>query len=84
MLVQLLLRKKQMKNFKMFVVAVTISTGVSAQTAPVIVTQPSTTPYTVYTPSGSYIVVPNYSTGQPSAVVQVSTTPATTNTGGQR
>lgn len=59
-----------------------------AQTAPVIVAQPSTTPYTVFTSSGSYLVVPNYSTGQPSAVIQVGTTSSgnttTTNTGGSR
>lgn len=60
-----------------------------AQTAPVIVAQPSTTPYTVFTSSGSYLVVPNYSTGQPSAVIQVGTsasgnTTNNTNTGGSR
>lgn len=75
-----------MKKINVFVVAVAISTGALAQTAPVIVAPPSTTPYTVYTPSGSYIVVPNYTTGQPSAVVQVSTTNSTTttNTGGRK
>jgi len=70
-----------MKKINVFVVAAVISTGVLAQTAPVIVAQPSSTPYTVYTPSGSYLVVPNYSTGQPQAVIQVSTTPST-NQGG--
>lgn len=75
-----------MKKINVFMLVMTISTSVLAQTAPVIVAQPSTTPYTVYTPSGSYIVVPNYTTGQPSAVVQVSTTntTTTTNTGGRK
>ena len=41
---------------------------------PQIVSQPSTMPTTVWTPSGSYIIVPNYSTGQPQAVIQVSGT----------
>lgn len=77
-----------MKKINVFILVMTISTGVLAQTAPVIIAQPSTTPYTVYTPSGSYLVVPNYSTGQPSAVIQVGTTSSgnttTTNTGGSR
>jgi hypothetical protein len=74
-----------MNKIKLFAVVMTISTGVYAQTAPVIVAQPSTTPYTVYTPSGSYIVVPNYSTGQPSAVIQVSNgSTATVNSGAKK
>jgi len=52
----------------------------TAQSAPVIVAQPSSTPYTVYTPSGSYLVVPNYTTGQPQAVIQVSKPAPTSST----
>jgi len=39
--------------------------------APVIVAPSSSLPTTVWTSTGTYIVVPNYSTGQPQAVVQV-------------
>ena len=73
-----------MKKINAFILVLTISTGALAQTPPVIVAQPSTTPYTVYTPSGSYLVVPNYSTGQPQAVIQVGTTNTSTNTGGAK
>ena len=39
---------------------------------PVIVAQPSSGPYTVYTPGGTYVVVPNATTGQPMVVIQTS------------
>ena len=67
-----------MKNFK-FIICAFASTTAFAQTPPQIVAQPSTTPYTVFTPSGTYIVVPNYSTNQPQAVIQVGRTVNTTN-----
>jgi len=71
-----------MTQFK-FLLCLLASTGAYAQTPPVIVAQPSTTPYTVWTSSGSYVVVPNYTTGQPQAVIQVgrpANTPNTTTT----
>jgi hypothetical protein len=55
------------------------SAQAQTNTAPIVVAQPSSTPYTVWTSSGSYVVVPNYTTGQPQAVIQVSK-PATTTT----
>ena len=61
-----------MKKLNLFLLALAASGTVLAQTAPVIVAQPSTTPYVVYTPSGSFLVVPNYTTGQPTAVIQTS------------
>jgi len=42
----------------------------SAFAEPVIViTQPMDTPQTVVTTDGIYVIVPNYSTGQPQAIV---------------
>ena len=66
---------------KKLILALAFVTSAQAQTntAPVVVAQPSSTPYTVWTSSGSYVVVPNYTTGQPQAVIQVSK-PATTTT----
>ena len=74
------LRRKAVNKIKLFISLMFITSGVYAQTAPVIVAQPSTTPYVVYTPSGSFLVVPNYTTGQPTAVIQ--TSKGTTTTGG--
>lgn len=66
---------------KKLILVLAFVTSAQAQTnAPVVVAQPSSTPYTVWTSSGSYIVVPNYTTGQPQAVIQVSRTANTTTT----
>ena len=47
---------------------------------PVIIAPSGSLPTTVWTSTGTYIVVPNYSTGQPQAVVQVNRNTAKTNT----
>jgi hypothetical protein len=48
--------------------------------APQMIAPSGTLPTTVWTSTGTYIVVPNYSTGQPQAVVQVNRNTANTNT----
>lgn len=46
--------------------------GLALAQAPVLVTPVSSTPTVVITPTGTYIVIPNYVTGQPLTVVKVS------------
>jgi len=59
-----------------FIVLVTVFTGiVKADTPIVIVTdEKMTLPQSVITPEGTYLIIPDYTTGKPMTVIQTSKT----------
>lgn len=58
---------------KLIIALILLIPQVTFAQAPVIVVQPGLTgPQQVITPTGTYIVIPNYATGQVMSVIQVS------------
>ena len=59
-----------------FMVLVTVFIGVARADTPVVIVanDKMALPTTVTTDSGTYLVIPNYSTGKPMTVIQVSKT----------
>ena len=59
-----------------FIVLVTVFIGVARADTPVVIVtnDKMALPTTVTTDSGTYLVIPNYSTGKPMTVIQVSKT----------